>query len=536
MDKSEIEPRKNLSSPIPGLTDRAIIMPDIPEISLFSNNCFSPAQIKSSNCHNYSYQQQQKQKSRPELLLIKEQCGTITIPNNNSCRYENKKNNSNNKQENLKQLKSMPECTPDELFNKQQNGHDLRFKFYQKLKETKNIIPVSTNKILRSNVGPVYKHISENYLQNKSSSLNNNSNNNNSQINYDNLKLLLSLIKSQNQQIKSLKIQIKALLSIYEREKYNKKKVVLLNPHGNNLELTSNDPKLQETKVSIGVMTSFEFTLKKKPNELTTSKAIINLSSNNNNNNNNLNVLESKINSPEPVRVSETRLIANSNSNKNNGDDECLLIDNNNSKPMAKSSSKVGWTFYNNMMCQVNELLDTQNDIQCQQHHYHTQQSFIHDSGQQRSMMQQWKIFKATMTTGLTDDKMISSDEKTNYDSSYYPRVHYKQNIVQTTNSIIDDNTSIHMRALAFKYLGHGYDTTNLQGLNKLMSVIGSPINNGGNNQDTSINNIINNERYRNLLALKNTDEPSGFNYEGLKEHQQNILDIPVLKRQPKLL
>ncbi|XP_008552748.2 beclin-1-like protein A isoform X2 [Microplitis demolitor] len=512
-------------------------MPDIPEISLCSNNRFSPTQIESSNRHNYSYQQQQKQKSRPELSLIKEQCSTTTIPNNNNnnnnCRYENKKNNSNNNQESLKKLKSMPECWTDK-FNKQQNGHDLRFKFYQRLKETKNIIPLSTNKILIPNGGPVYKHISENYLQNKSSSLNNNSNNN-YQNNCDNLKLLLSLIKSQNQQIKSLKIQMKALLSIYEREKYNKRKVVLLNSHGNNLELTSNDPKLQETKVSIGVMTSFEFTLKKKPNELTTSKAIINLSLNNNNNNN-LNVLESKINSPEPLRESETKLITNSNNNKNNGDDECLLIDNNNSKPVAKSSSKVGWTFYNNMMCQVNELLDTQNDIQCQQHHYHTQQSFIHDSGQQRSMMQQWKIFKATMTTGLTDDKIISSDEKTNYDSSYYPRVHYKQNIVQTTNSIIDDNTSIHMRALAFKYLGHSYDNTNLQGLNKLMSVIGSPINNGDNNHDTSINNIINNERYRNLLALKNTDEPSGFNYEGSKEHQQNILDIPVLKRQPKLL
>lgn len=125
-------------------------------------------------------------------------------------------------------------------------------------------------------------------------------------------------------------------------------------------------------------MTSLEFTVKKKPNEANLIPVI------------DLPSLEPRINDP----VSSY------------SDDGCA-------RPKGKVPSKVGWTFYNNMMCQVNEMLDTQNDGQSQQQHrYQAQQSIINDKGQQRSMMQQWKIFKATMATGLGDDKIISIDER----------------------------------------------------------------------------------------------------------------------------
>ncbi|XP_074114300.1 uncharacterized protein LOC141537301 [Cotesia typhae] len=456
MDKSDFEPRRKIGAPISGLTDKALVTPSIPDISFISPNNIHP---------------------RAEVF------------NNNN----NNKKVGCPKSENFQKLKAITENST-ELIKKQDSGNDLRFKFYQKLKEsTTRIIPVNSGKIAPS-IEPIYRHISGHLQQNKSHRQLNSDNcvsrsKNDNLDNYNNLKLLLSLIKSQSQQIRSLEIQINALISIHQREKLNSEKIKLATDGH------------EDAKISIGVMTSLEFTVKKKPNEANLIPVI------------DLPSLGPRINDPI----------------SSHSDDGCA-------RPKGKVPSKVGWTFYNNMMCQVNEMLDTQNNGQSQQQHrYQTQQSIINDKGQQRSIMQQWKIFKATMATGLGDDKIISIDERMNYDSSYYPKVNYQTNIVQTTNSIVDDNTSIHMQALALKYLGHNSESPNLQTLTKLMSVISSPINDGdnyNNKTDKLLNNIINDERYRQLLNL---EDNSLYNYKGKKQNRQN-LDISVLKRQPKYL
>ncbi|CAD6233814.1 GSCOCG00007309001-RA-CDS [Cotesia congregata] len=479
MDKYDTEPRRKLGAPISGLTDKALVTPSIPDISFISPNNVHPREEVSNNYNK---------KSRPP------------------------------RSDNFQKLKAITEHST-EVLKKQDSGNDLRFKFYQKLKEsTTSIVPVNSGKIAPS-IEPIYRHISGHLQQNKSHRQLNSNNcvsrsKNDNLDNYNNLKLLLSLIKSQNQQIKSLEIQINALISIHQKEKINSEKI----------KLAAND-RHEDAKISIGVMTSLEFTVKKTPNEANLIPVI------------DLPSLGPRINDPVSVRVMSSKHGGNFNtygdndcrSNGSHSDDGCA-------RPKGKVSSKVGWTFYNNMMCQVNEMLDTQNDGQSQQQHrYQTQQSIINDKGQQRSMMQQWKIFKATMATGLGDDKIISIDERMNYDSSYYPKVNYQTNIVQTTNSIVDDNTSIHMQALALKYLGHNSESPNLQTLTKLMSVISTPINDGNNynnNTDKLLNNIINDERYRQLLTL---EDNSVYNYKGKKQNRQN-LDISVLKRQPKYL
>ncbi|CAG5076077.1 Protein of unknown function [Cotesia congregata] len=455
MDKYDTEPRRKLGAPISGLTDKALVTPSIPDISFISPNNVHPREEVSNNYNK---------KSRPP------------------------------RSDNFQKLKAITEHST-EVLKKQDSGNDLRFKFYQKLKEsTTSIVPVNSGKIAPS-IEPIYRHISGHLQQNKSHRQLNSNNcvsrsKNDNLDNYNNLKLLLSLIKSQNQQIKSLEIQINALISIHQKEKINSEKI----------KLAAND-RHEDAKISIGVMTSLEFTVKKTPNEANLIPVI------------DLPSLGPRINDPVSVRVMSSKHGGNFNtygdndcrSNGSHSDDGCA-------RPKGKVSSKVGWTFYNNMMCQVNEMLDTQNDGQSQQQHrYQTQQSIINDKGQQRSMMQQWKIFKATMATGL---------------------VNYQTNIVQTTNSIVDDNTSIHMQALALKYLGHNSESPNLQTLTKLMSVISTPINDGNNynnNTDKLLNNIINDERYRQLLTL---EDNSVYNYKGKKQNRQN-LDISVLKRQP---
>ncbi|KAG8033856.1 hypothetical protein G9C98_008337 [Cotesia typhae] len=381
MDKSDFEPRRKIGAPISGLTDKALVTPSIPDISFISPNNIHP---------------------RAEVF------------NNNN----NNKKVGCPKSENFQKLKAITENST-ELIKKQDSGNDLRFKFYQKLKEsTTRIIPVNSGKIAPS-IEPIYRHISGHLQQNKSHRQLNSDNcvsrsKNDNLDNYNNLKLLLSLIKSQSQQIRSLEIQINALISIHQREKLNSEKIKLATDGH------------EDAKISIGVMTSLEFTVKKKPNEANLIPVI------------DLPSLGPRINDPI----------------SSHSDDGCA-------RPKGKVPSKVGWTFYNNMMCQVNEMLDTQNNV--------------------------------------------------------------------------DDNTSIHMQALALKYLGHNSESPNLQTLTKLMSVISSPINDGdnyNNKTDKLLNNIINDERYRQLLNL---EDNSLYNYKGKKQNRQN-LDISVLKRQPKYL
>lgn len=151
------------------------------------------------------------------------------VSNNNNNNYYNKKSGCP-RSENFQKLKAITEHST-EVLKKQDSGNDLRFKFYQKLKEnTTSIIPVNSGKIAPS-IEPIYRHISGHLQQNKSHRQLNSDNNvsrikNDNLENYNNLKLLLSLIKSQSQQIRSLEIQINALISIHQRDKLNSEKIV----------------------------------------------------------------------------------------------------------------------------------------------------------------------------------------------------------------------------------------------------------------------------------------------------------------------
>ncbi|XP_034939783.1 probable serine/threonine-protein kinase DDB_G0282963 [Chelonus insularis] len=408
-------------------------------------------------------------------------------------------------------LQDFPKQVPDNVVKSKENVRTppVRRQFSRPMictsGEVSNLSEQTSNMSKRSS--PINKSNNSSH-RSKNNSYNSNNSNNDGSINKDKqnvnkdkqnvdkdtVKQLANLIKNQATQIQGLKMQINSLIALQKEKLKNQKLIskVRCIDQGNNSKpqmimrqnqqitqtSTNTSCAVVENKISVGVMTSFEFTLKNKQSGSDIDdirqrqQQILNTHGEKNNfilppNISSLtkNDLEHHLNSPNELINQNNWFSSNEmqskepfarrmNMEQNGGvpslnmQDKYYLTENNNEMLQSSVQPKIGWTFYNNILCQVNEILNNSHDIrQPTQHLYNTIM-------QQRSTARQLKFFGAKFSD-LKDIVAANISQKitATVDSSYYPRVNYQTNAIPSGDSI-DSNTSFHMRKLAMKYLG----------------------------------------------------------------------------------
>ncbi|XP_015117812.1 uncharacterized protein LOC107041675 [Diachasma alloeum] len=216
----------------------------------------------------------------------------------------------------------------------------------------------------------------------------------------------------------------------------------------------------------------------------------------------------------------------------------------------VKKTPKVGWTLYDNVMCQVNEILHN-----TQEERVEKRQEIVQETngpklllnGIQQSTVEQLKLFGFTFadTSGCSEGRSLVDGRRMNpipIDASYYPRLDYQANVIQTSGSVSDSNTSMHMKALAMKYLGTKQlpnVSSHQRGMELFTSMVLSNIqNNMPGASGNEVPKFDNNRRFQG--SPKALPDCQRENYlihsKQTPPNSHNILDMSSLKRQPKLL
>ncbi|XP_076172266.1 uncharacterized protein LOC143149079 isoform X2 [Ptiloglossa arizonensis] len=125
----------------------------------------------------------------------------------------------------------------------------------------------------------------------------------------------------------------------------------------------------------------------------------------------------------------------------------------------VKRSSKVGWTFYNNVLGQVNQLLQNSCVIDDQQQDQKKVNQNEREESENRALdtvkvatLEQLKKLGISLSES-PEHKELNNSNKMAFDLSFYPRLEYQANMTHTTSAVNETNTSMHMKALALKYL-----------------------------------------------------------------------------------
>ncbi|XP_032676014.1 uncharacterized protein LOC116846385 [Odontomachus brunneus] len=129
-----------------------------------------------------------------------------------------------------------------------------------------------------------------------------------------------------------------------------------------------------------------------------------------------------------------------------------------------KCTSKIGWTFYNNVLGQVNAILQNSSVIEDKEHREAKATRRVEQEADDTEARPALNTVKATtleqlrkLGISITDNEHRESNgnNKTlDFDSSYYPRLDRQANMMHATSVVNETNTSMHMKALALKYLG----------------------------------------------------------------------------------
>ncbi|XP_046624514.1 uncharacterized protein LOC124307132 [Neodiprion virginianus] len=257
--------------------------------------------------------------------------------------------------------------------------------------------------------------------------------------------------------------------------------------------------------------------------------------------------------SPEPsIHVEMQEYSSDEESDKHGGE---IGID--------KQTPKVGWTFYNNVLGQVNQILqnspitrnfkekpvDKKNGID------DLRKKATVESVKVTTMEQLRQLGISFAENNDPADVNDTSNKKVTFDSSYYPRLEYRGNMTQATSTMSETDTSMHMNALALKYLSdeqlgelalqkHSAETlkhlmvSNVQGTNMSFATMRYleryqllPTNN--NPQVDDQRRVI--DKTKNEV-LRNPERPPLSSQMTRMSCPSKILDISTLKQQPKLL
>ncbi|XP_012144238.1 uncharacterized protein LOC100881935 [Megachile rotundata] len=237
----------------------------------------------------------------------------------------------------------------------------------------------------------------------------------------------------------------------------------------------------------------------------------------------------------------------------------------------VKRSSKVGWTFYNNVLGQVNQLLQNSCVIDDQQQNqtkinqnerYETENKAVLGTVKHATLEQLKKL--GISLNENPESKELNSSNKMAFDLSFYPRLDYQANMTQATSGVNETNTSMHMKALALKYLTDeqlAELAVQKQGSTSLKHLMVSNVQ--GTNMSFATMRYL--ERYQLLpgkngiqtedinkvavetpskIDIKHTNPKNSpkvlqrfpFNQTPKTSCPSKILDISTLKQQPKLL
>ncbi|XP_011161921.2 asparagine-rich protein [Solenopsis invicta] len=113
-----------------------------------------------------------------------------------------------------------------------------------------------------------------------------------------------------------------------------------------------------------------------------------------------------------------------------------------------RRTPKIGWTIYKNVLGQVKEILDNSDVISNKDLN---NAKTAYNNEQENDMETRALTVKATLEElrklGSNDNEMLD------FDSSFYPRLDHQANMTHLTSSVNETNISMHMKALASKYL-----------------------------------------------------------------------------------
>ncbi|KAK2579381.1 hypothetical protein KPH14_003245 [Odynerus spinipes] len=126
-----------------------------------------------------------------------------------------------------------------------------------------------------------------------------------------------------------------------------------------------------------------------------------------------------------------------------------------------KRTSRVGWTFYNNVLGQVNQILQNSSTMDGNDpKDIKTKNNVEQDEMENKTILDTVKVatLEQLRKLGISladkpEPREINGTRKVEFDSSFYPRLDYQANITRATSGITETNTSMHMKALALKYL-----------------------------------------------------------------------------------
>ncbi|XP_014489173.1 PREDICTED: uncharacterized protein LOC106752166 [Dinoponera quadriceps] len=235
-----------------------------------------------------------------------------------------------------------------------------------------------------------------------------------------------------------------------------------------------------------------------------------------------------------------------------------------------KRTSKIGWTFYNNVLGQVNEILQNSAVIEDKEHHEATAARRVEQEDDtalntvKATTLEQLRKLGISITDNENRELPNGNNKTLDFDSSYYPRLDRQANMTHATSVVNETNTSMHMKALALKYLGDEELTdialhkqgssslkhlmlSNMQGTNMSFATMRYleryqllP----GRNQDVQTEDT--GQVYNEVAPKRDFKATTGKNNPALRQFPfvqtpgttcpSRILDISTLKRQPKLL
>ncbi|XP_034184324.2 uncharacterized protein LOC117606217 [Osmia lignaria lignaria] len=207
----------------------------------------------------------------------------------------------------------------------------------------------------------------------------------------------------------------------------------------------------------------------------------------------------------------------------------------------VKRSSKVGWTFYNNVLGQVNQLLQNscviddqqQNQAKVNQNERNETENKTLDTVKNATLEQLKKL--GISLNENQEVKELNSSNKMAFDLSFYPRLDYQANMTQATSAVNETNTSMHMKALALKYLTDeqlAELAVQKQGSTSLKHLMVS--NMQGTNMSFATMRYL--ERYQ-LLPGKNSVQAEDINKVPVETSLKNdFKKLPSSKNSPKIL
>lgn len=236
---------------------------------------------------------------------------------------------------------------------------------------------------------------------------------------------------------------------------------------------------------------------------------------------------------------------------------------------LTKRTPRVGWTFYNNVLGQVNHILQNSplqdQDPRNKNAPQELDKNLLIDTVKAATIDQLTKL-GISFADNEREAANANANKKVSFDTSYYSRLNPEVNMMQGSSIMTETSTSMHMKALAMKYLKEEQISDAVQQKQKRDALSNLMVSNVQGTTNMSFATMRYLQRYQLLPESMNglvEDEGKenfqahdiGKNREAISQKPRinlpsrpaiapatrshcpsKILDISTLKQQPKLL